>query len=167
MWNRLGYLSEESVSDLNRYFDDKKSSLPRKEFGNVISARRLSLVADDDSSVLSAALECYHMMGQTNLKPYDSYVLEYYEGSYTAMHVDGIGDSKYNSLTTITLLNKSEDLSGGNILIRDDEKDLGAMTVLHQSVGEMISYSHRVPHGVSKVLKGTRRVLVNWYELKG
>jgi hypothetical protein len=170
MINRLGYLSEESISDLNKYFENVKSNITIEDSKDelVKSVRILPLSTVDDPDVMSVLLECYHMIDKNTLKPYTSYIIEYYEDSYTQIHTDKIGKEEEDSLTTITLLDKSEDLNGGKIILGDViDNVVGSITIFEQDIGEMISYNHRTYHGVSKVLKGTRRVLVNWYKLKG
>lgn len=160
MWTKLGHLSEESISYLNDYYDQRKIDIEVKDRANVKSVKCLSLDTVEDPDILGLNLEIYDLIENNSLLPKTSYILEYYENSFTDFHIDSIANEGFDSLTTITLIYKSEDLEGGYPLFRDER---GAIVVLNQNVGEVISYNHGVKHGVSKVLKGTRRVLVNWY----
>jgi hypothetical protein len=164
MWNRLGKLSDETLSNLNTFFDQKKYELKIKDYGNVKNVRVLRLEHVDNPYVLDAEFEIHSLINDNTLNPYLSYILEYCENSFTTMHVDKIGGEETDSITTVTLLHKSEDLIGGQIVIKN--KTERSITVLDQNVGEIISYNHRVSHGVSVVSKGTRRVLINWYNSK-
>ena len=161
MWNKLGKLSDEMISNLNRYYNENEYKLKIKDNYNVKKVKTLRLNHIDNPAVLEAGFEIYNLIKNKTLKPYDSYILEYYENSFTAIHYDGIGDNLTNSITTVTLLHQSDDLLGGKILIKNKEDK--SIEILEQNVGEIISYDHMVYHGVSKILKGTRRVLVNWY----
>lgn len=164
MWNRLGKLPDEIIFNLNKYYDENKHKLKIKDNYNVKNVRTLGLNHIDNPDILEAGIEIYDLLNNKSLNPSSSYILEYYENSFTCTHVDLIGDEETNSITTVTLLHKSNDLLGGEILITDKKEK--SIVILNQDIGEIISYSHRVPHGVSKVLKGTRRVLINWYKSK-
>ena len=120
--------------------------------------------------------------GQGNI--YSQYFLKYVEGSFTRKHTDNEHDV---GETVITLIDK-EDLEGGNIVIYEPHfkdpdwqvtEDNGMINwykdeyipgqqcipvVLEQEVGESLVYDHATSHSVSKVLKGTRTVLVTWYK---
>lgn len=161
MWNRLGKLPDEMISNLNRYYDENEHKLKIKDVENVKKIKYLQLDNVDDPDVLDSGFEIYNLLKDETLKPYDSYILEYYENSFTTIHHDIIGDDFSNSITTVTLLKQSDDLQGGKIIVIDPEDR--STVILDQSIGEVISYNHRIRHGVSKVLKGTRRVLINWY----
>lgn len=86
-----------------------------------------------------------------------SYFLEYTKGSYAAMHRD-------NPLTVdgtaITLLDRSDDLEGGDIITVGEDKQ---RKIIPQLVGQTVYYDTAVVHGVSKVTKGMRIVLITWF----
>jgi len=83
------------------------------------------------------------------------YMLEYGKGSFADMHHD------HNSaLTTVTVLYKSDDLIGGELIISDDDTDISFN--MDHKVGETYFYDQTMKHGVSEVIKGTRRVLITW-----
>jgi hypothetical protein len=161
MWNTLGKLPDEMISNLNRYYNENEHKLKIKDIGNVKNVKCLRLNSVDDQNVLDVGFEIYNLINNKTLKPYDSYILEYYENSFTAIHHDIIGGKLTNSITTVTLLKQSNDLLGGKILVIDPKDK--SIVILDQNIGEVISYDHRINHGVSKILKGNRRVLINWY----
>ena len=161
MWNKLGHLSEEYVSYLNEYYDNNQSKLEVIDWWNVMGVKLLKLNTLDDPTFLELEMEMYQLVDNKNLLPDAQYMLEYQERSFTIFHTDSVSGKGDNSLTTVTLINQSEDLVGGKALFKEDNE---AITVLDQDVGEVLSYGHNVEHGVSKVLKGTRRVYINWYK---
>ena len=165
MWNKLGHLSGESISNLNDYYEQNQSGLKVINWFNVRSAKLLILDLVDDPTILEASLEMYDLIGDDRrfLYPKACYILEYYEGSFTRLHKDSIGEEDTDSLTTVTLIHQSDDLSGGKALFMDKDKSI---TILDQDIGEVLSYNHRIMHGVSKISKGTRRVWINWYTSK-
>lgn len=160
MWSKLGHLSEESISYLNDYYDQRKMDIEVKNRGNVKSVKFLRLDTVEDPDILGSNFEIYDLIEHNSFLHKASYILEYYENSFTTFHEDMIVKEGFDSLTTTTLIYKSEDLEGGHAIFMDER---GAVTVLNQNVGEVVSYNHMATHGVSKVLKGTRRVLINWY----
>lgn len=166
MWNRLGHLPDNIISDLNDYYNRRKDDFDVKDRWNVKAVRTIELKLVDDPIILECNFELFELIGNPLLSPRTSYILEYYENSFTNMHIDRVEDSEYDSLTTVTLLHRSEDLEGGDALFMDNKHENpldNPITVLKQEVGEVVSYSDGELHGVSKVLKGTRRVLINWW----
>lgn len=86
-----------------------------------------------------------------------NYFLQYVVGSYAKMHLD---NPKTVDGTAITLLEKSDDLEGGDIITVGGNKE---RKIIPQSVGETIYYDTAVVHGVSKVTQGSRKVLITWF----
>jgi hypothetical protein len=91
----------------------------------------------------------------SNLKVRNTYMLQYEKGSYAELH----SDNKSN-LTWVTLLYKSNDLDGGEILLRDNQK----IQIKKLNIGESYYYDQNIDHGVSEVMNGIRRVLIVWME---
>jgi len=83
------------------------------------------------------------------------YMLEYSKGSFAELHHD-----HRSKLTTVTILNKSKDLRGGELLISDNV----STSRIDLQVGETYFYDQTVKHGVAKVVEGTRRVLITWMD---
>jgi len=120
-------------------------------------------------------------LGQ-NETVYAQYFLLYPEDSFTKAHVD---NDDIVVKTGITLV-EAKDLEGGEILIFEPhyKKEMEVTpevtnrykegsyrpgdpvipVVVRQEVGETIFYDHNTYHAVSKVLKGTRLVLVTWFK---
>lgn len=162
-----------SDSDLKKYLE-LYESLPEekiKQFYNLHYCLRRDVPKDQRIDVGG------------NGEMYAQYFLKYIEGSFTKSHVDNeeeVGE------TVITLIDK-EDLIGGDIIVYEPHfkntdweatAENGMINyyrgeylpgqkiipvIVNQEVGESIFYSHSTMHSVSKVLRGTRTVLVTWY----
>ncbi len=78
-----------------------------------------------------------------------SYMIEYRKGSFAAPHVDS------SLKTEVTLLYKSRDLEGGDMIVEGKHIDM--------EVGETYTYLPEQKHEVTKVKKGVRRVLISWF----
>ncbi|MDC3266344.1 hypothetical protein OAU13_00295 [bacterium] len=118
------------------------------------------------------------------------YFLKYSEGSFCSLHQDS---PKRVTNTCITLIDKSDDLEGGDIIVTSTVEDLGlklqgsihrptdeeivsrkepvlstsktkVLNVVRQDVGETVWYPAQMMHGVSLVSKGYRLVLISWYK---
>ena len=85
-----------------------------------------------------------------------NYFLMYKNGSYTRIHKD-------NPITvegsSITLIDRSDDLVGGDIIVGKDH----SQKIIPQLIGETVHYSASIDHGVTKVDKGERLVLITWF----
>lgn len=121
-----------------------------------------------------------------NKKCIANYFLLYDEDAFAHIHRDS---PKRVTSTSITLIDKSKDLEGGEIItsqriknskvglhIPTDEdiiskKEQGILinkvvsfTVIPQDVGETVWYPAQMMHGVTLVTKGYRKVLISWYK---
>jgi len=94
--------------------------------------------------------------------------LMYETGGHFIKHRDWIGRDGdiYNNriFSTITLINRSDDLEGGNLLIWDRED--GNVTQIELDIGETVIFNSRRFHQVTPIIRGTREVLVAWIYLK-
>jgi predicted 2-oxoglutarate/Fe(II)-dependent dioxygenase YbiX len=92
----------------------------------------------------------------------------YETGGHFIKHRDWIGRDGdiYNNriFSTITLINRSDDLEGGNLLIWDRED--GNVTQIELDIGETVIFNSRRFHQVTPIIRGTREVLVAWIYLK-
>jgi predicted 2-oxoglutarate/Fe(II)-dependent dioxygenase YbiX len=86
-----------------------------------------------------------------------NYFLRYKNGSYTRIHKDNPGTVEGSS---ITLIDRSDDLVGGDIIIA---RKGYTQKIIPQLIGETVHYSASIDHGVTKVDKGERLVLVTWF----
>lgn len=161
MWSNIGRLSDNHITYLNDYYDYKKNNLDMENWLHVSGVKKLMLTSTDDPNILECGFDIYDMINNKNLVPYVSYILEYYEGSFTTFHKDNVKQN--NIITTVTLIHQSNNLNGGKALFRDEDKSI---TVLDQKVGDVLCYGSHVDHGVSKVVNGARRVLINWFKQK-
>lgn len=85
-----------------------------------------------------------------------NYFIMYKNGSYTRIHKD-------NPITvegsTITLIDRSDDLVGGDIIVGKDYNQ----KIIPQLIGQTVHYLASTDHGVTKVEKGERLVLITWF----
>lgn len=112
------------------------------------------------------------------------YFLKYVNGSFTNIHFDS--PERVNR-TAVTLLDTSDDLVGGQVVLlkdieyadiaRGEQRPenyfdpttnkpkvlLRVPLVVDQEVGSTLYYNHFVHHGVTKVEKGHRLVLISWF----
>jgi|TARA_R110000822_G_scaffold48453_8_gene127629 predicted 2-oxoglutarate/Fe(II)-dependent dioxygenase YbiX len=114
------------------------------------------------------------------IESHDSSIAWYYEvrefnylcyksGGHFVLHRDWLGHNNNDPFsnrhfTTITLIDKSDDIEGGNLLIWRDPKEEPDEIVLE--VNETVIFDARLFHQVTPIEKGTREVLVAWIYLK-
>ena len=168
------FLPDELIKFYNNYWENNQDKIKHHEvLGNVFNIKRMRL----DNNTVPEILETQFILSEfaqihfnnqgisNKIVPNDGYyILEYAKDSFARMHMDGLTG---NGATTIALLDKSEDLSGGYILVRKEESpDIKSFDVVEQDIGEVVIYNTNVFHGVSKVNNGTRRVLVAWFNGK-
>ena len=115
-----------------------------------------SLLSDDKWLAIQDKLLSYH----GRKCPVTNYFLEYEVGSYARMHID---NTETVDATAITLIGKSDDLIGGDIITPSFDSSSKQPRILPQEIGETMYYYSNTPHGVSKVDKGNRKVLVTWF----
>ncbi len=92
--------------------------------------------------------------------------LKYGPADHFKKHSDAIYDKNPKEIrrfTTVTLLSKTEDLEGGNLIIFDKyDSKLEA----NLEVGETVLFYSSTFHKVTPIIKGGREVLVGWiYDL--
>jgi predicted 2-oxoglutarate/Fe(II)-dependent dioxygenase YbiX len=81
------------------------------------------------------------------------YFLKYREGSWADMHYDN-----NVTQTTVTLIERSDDLLGGEALFEEN----GKVTEFDLLPGDSLVYCGQQLHGVKKVDCGYRLVLISW-----
>lgn len=99
-----------------------------------------------------------HLLDLENHFINGAYILEYSMGSFAELHSD---DPDQADKTSVTMIDTSEDLSGGFAILFDR---VGAPVVVEQKKGETLWYDTNIKHCVSTVFKGTRRVLITWWK---
>ena len=104
------------------------------------------------------------------------FLLEYHPGGEATLHIDN--HSVVGGMSFVTLV-EEEDLIGGDIIIQEANVSDGDPTIKENisvidpndhanqhkvplKVGETIIYNASVIHGVTKIKRGFRRVLVAW-----
>ena len=104
----------------------------------------------------------HHYIGEFNY-------LMYEVGGHFIKHRDYLnknnGDPFSNRIfSTITLLDKSDDLEGGDLLVWSREDDQPWKAELE--IGETVIFHAMKFHQVTPIIRGTREVLVAWIYLK-
>jgi predicted 2-oxoglutarate/Fe(II)-dependent dioxygenase YbiX len=84
--------------------------------------------------------------------------LVYNVGDFFLKHTDDTRHSFNRVWSTITLLDRSNDLEGGELVIYNGEEK----EIVNLKVGETIIFKSYIEHEVLPVIKGTRKVLVIW-----
>lgn len=87
--------------------------------------------------------------------------LTYREGDYFKVHHDIIPGAKTRLFTTVTMLDCSDDLEGGDLIIDD-----GGPQVIQLSKGDTVVFNSGLFHEVTPVVRGERTVLVSWVHSK-
>lgn len=88
--------------------------------------------------------------------------LIYNVGYHFAKHLDALDYNFRREWSTITLLDKSPDLEGGDLVIYKGESD-DTGSVIKLDIGDTIFFkSNEVYHQVNKVTSGWRKSLVTW-----
>jgi len=109
---------------------------------------------------MSAIEKCNHHVG---LDLRNVYFLDYFEGSWTNMHVDAHDKETSIGKTIVTVL-RDDGLIGGESLLgigKNGEQE--QIFVENPIVGDSLIYDTKQRHGVGVVKGGTRRVMVQWY----
>lgn len=105
---------------------------------------------------LTEALESYVNDGSF-VKQFD--FLSYEVGDHFVRHSDNIGNIPDRIWTTITLLERSDDLEGGelNIYLNGDDKE-----TIKFDIGQTVIFRSNIEHEVLPIKNGHRKVLVAW-----
>lgn len=179
-------LDETDIAFLNEMYTsmlDKKVTYTR--YWNLFSVDRIDIPKDySDPRWVSIV----NKLTKRNPGYNDSlhYFLKYSQGSYCTLHIDS---QKNANQTSVTLIDKSSDLVGGDILLKlrkfglrrgvhtptDEEikqrradapmlKSMLPIITIPQRLGESVWYLTRNAHGVTYVTKGYRTVLISWYK---
>ena len=144
--------TKNDIEFFNKYWEDHLNSDRSKfyeKFHRLNNVTKIFPWSKDE--VFKKYLKPLEEITKFNLSSY--YMLEYTKGSYTEIHSDHQSD-----LTWATLLYKSDDLDGGEILIKKNNK----IQIKKLEIGESCYYSNEFEHGVSEVIQGIRRVLIVW-----
>lgn len=85
--------------------------------------------------------------------------LRYNKGDHFKKHKDVVGSGNPRIYTTVTLIKKSDDLVGGDLLIWDKDNNEHKIDL---KVGETVLFKSTSFHQVTPVESGTRESLVVW-----
>jgi len=88
--------------------------------------------------------------------------LIYNKGDYYKRHKDiaPVNNIAQSTYSTSTLIAKSTDLIGGDLILFDNKNTSLINTDLQ--VGETVFFDSTTPHKVDPVIKGTREVIISW-----
>lgn len=85
--------------------------------------------------------------------------LEYGINGHFKAHIDVVSSKSPRRFSTVTLLSKTEDLEGGDLIVYDkDENQINT----NLEVGETVLFYSTTVHKVTPITKGGREVLVGW-----
>jgi predicted 2-oxoglutarate/Fe(II)-dependent dioxygenase YbiX len=162
------YLFEDILYDIQNIvgYESKiysKEFRIKKEIRNSISKRLKSSEFLDLNILLEnlcQKLNSKHIPSTLMVKELE--YLEYGIQGHFKMHNDVIPNEKSNRIrrfTTVTLLSKTDDLEGGDLLVYD-EMNNPINTMLE--IGETVIFYSSTFHQVTPITKGSREVLVAW-----
>lgn len=146
-------LSLQELEYLKQLYDNLPKQFHKQDV-NLFFVYKANINANRSDLWDSIQKKLFDFHGRTT--PSTNYFLEYQIGSYAKNHrdnpdtVDG---------TAITLLSKSEDLCGGDIVVGRGEKE----KIVPQSIGQTVYYTTSIDHGVTEVTQGKRIVLITWF----
>lgn len=109
---------------------------------------------------ISAIEKCNHYVG---LELRNVYFLDYFEGSWTNMHVDAHDKETSIGKTIVTVLRDDQLIGGESLLGIGMKNGQEQIFVENPMVGDSLIYDTKQRHGVGVVKGGTRRVMVQWY----
>ncbi len=184
---QLVYKSIPLSNDDIVYLKDLYNRLPGRNFAryyNLFSVTRKDVSPNLNEDGWKSVQQ--KLLNQAQGQCITNYFLFYGEGSFTMMHRDS---PLRVENTAITMIDKSSDLIGGDIIVSrrvknvngdihipsDEEikfkkepvpvmSNITAMTAIPQSVGETVWYPAKMSHGVTQVTQGYRLVLISWYK---
>lgn len=175
-YDRMDIFTEEEVHKLNIIYNDSRSERVKRLHNLFYLEQRIP--EHDKTKWIRDKLK-----KQFKLDCRQVYFLDYTKGSFTRRHDD---NSEQSKCTIITLIEKSDDLIGGETIVynrhwkrndyepfdvnrysrkgsQDDANgDKIIPHVIDLNVGESVVYDGEVEHEVAQVLSGNRKVLVSW-----
>lgn len=110
----------------------------------------------DISEKIKSMVEIYNE-NPLDYEGYEIHILRYEVGDFFAPHLDNNSERLGRVFSTSTLLRKTDDLVGGDLVV-------GPQNVpIKQEVGDTVLFRSGTRHGVTRVEKGTRWTLVVWF----
>lgn len=156
------YDLEDIVAIPSETKDGKKQGVDRTHRSSLSKRIKVNLYAD-----LSKILEDFcskihprHIPQNLILKELEH--LQYGLSDHFHPHNDALPNKdskKIRRFTTVTLLSKTEDLEGGDLLVFDDNNN---SINTNLEVGETVLFYSTTMHTVTPITKGGREVLVGW-----
>jgi hypothetical protein len=178
------------VSYLNDlYYINAKGKIKKEDIHGVVNRGHIrgkdAVIDSVEKQLREHAIRVNKSFGRsTELKLKTMYFQEYLQYSHLPEHRDVISSE---GVTLVTLIDRSDDLIGGELLLIDrvadlwkehgvnaikhdpytriaDKDGVRVYTLLPQEVGETAMYIAGTVHSISRVLQGTRLVLVSWFD---
>ena len=145
-------LSQQEIEYLKDLYNSEPKQFHEQDV-NLFSVYKTNLtkIQSNTWNTIQAKLAKVH----GSITPVTNYFLEYKAGAYSRTHqdnpvtVDG---------TAVTLVDRSEDLIGGDVVVGK-----GNQQTIPMQVGQTVYYTTAVDHGVTKVVQGNRIVLITWF----
>lgn len=173
-------LSDADIEELQKIYSECQSKFAHQDYNLFDVERR-----DVPSKLYNSSTAFKKLTEYSKQKVLSFYFLKYTEGSFARFHEDNGSD-----LTIVTYISKSDDLVGGipvNLLEyerkprpsshyakrnKSDEKGVYGTKIIPEVIvdveeGDSIVYGPELKHGVSKVQRGERIVLISWFSNAG
>lgn len=165
-------ISEEDRKELIALYNNLPSSEAHQDY-NLFDVDKRHIGGSKRNMPAFEKLDAY-----SKLPPQGQYFVMYEEESFTKLHTD---DDKAIGMTTVTLLDTSPDLEGGETIImlpytknarprhkyrkgnKPNERSPVIPVVVKCDIGQTMVYDNKLHHSVAQVRKGKRLVLVQWY----
>lgn len=144
-------LNEEHIEILNDYWNRNTDIVKwHDKYDNLYNLEMLYGKTSDEE--YNKVLTIFNDIAKSY--PQKHYLLNYGENSFTRIHPDSTEKGTY-----VTLF-ESNDLLGGETLIRDEQR---CIDIVDFKVGQTLTYDGNCDHGVARVRQGNRKVFVVWY----
>jgi hypothetical protein len=162
-------LSDKDIEDLIK-LHDKYSVLGRNRYktNERVQYNNLNDVIYTDITDVAHTIPALKKLDVKGHKRLRTYFVKYFEGSYAVPHKD-VGHHDKGT-TRLTVIDTSKDLKGGHPVYykrgKGEHKRNMYPIVEYNRKGFTTTHKFSLMHGVSKVKKGWRLVLVTWYREK-
>ena len=166
-------VSEEQRHQLINVYNSLPATLAHQDY-NLFDVDKRSPTGEQVELNCFKVIDAY---ASKHEKTFRHYFLNYTEESFTKFHTD---NDDAVGLTIVTLVDKSEDLIGGEALaqlpytktVRPANKyrkgdaphnQMVCPKVINMEPGQSLVYDKSLMHGVGQVERGNRLVLISWY----
>ena len=168
----VNILNQDDIAELKNLYNSLPAN-PMVQSHNLFHVDKRSCGADYHP-VTAKVKEFIQSSHNTILKAVNPYFVMYESEAFTQLHTD------FNTTMTCVTLVSDNDLVGGETLIMEnyepkdmpnagidgDDKifpNMSTPCIVNLKPGDTLIYGPSLPHGVAKVISGSRLVLVQWF----